>query len=117
MYTMSSDTIEKITKLDAYTNMDHCVYSVLATSIKGYDVTYGNTTLSVTRKTVKKDTSKTTATPTAAATESGTAVNNATDSSVKNIWTLMARRFQMMTRETSYRRIHLLICLSIPESG
>ena len=50
MYTMSSDTIEKITKLDAYTNMDHCVYSVLATSIKGYDVTYGNTTLSVTRK-------------------------------------------------------------------
>ena len=54
MYTMSSDTIEKITKLDAYTNMDHCVYSVLATSIKGYDVTYGNTTLSVTRKTVKK---------------------------------------------------------------
>ena len=41
---MSSDTIEKITKLDAYTNMDHCVYSVLATSIKGYDVTYGNTT-------------------------------------------------------------------------
>lgn len=34
MYTMSSETIEKITKLDAYTNMDHCVYSVLATSIK-----------------------------------------------------------------------------------
>lgn len=54
VYTMSSDTIEKITKLDAYTNMDHCVYSVLATSIKGYDVTYGNTTLSVTRKTVKR---------------------------------------------------------------
>ena len=92
VYTMSSDTIEKITKLDAYTNMDHCVYSVLATSIKGYDVTYGNTTLSVTRKTVKKDTSKTTATPTAAATESGTAVNNATDSSVKNIWTLNGKK-------------------------
>lgn len=91
VYMMSASSLENITKLDAYTNMDHCVYSVLATSIKGYDVTYGDTTLKVTRKSVKKDdseNSEATATPTATATESGTAVSNDTDSSQKNIWTL-----------------------------
>lgn len=88
VYLMSASSLENITGLDAYTNMDHCVYSVLATSIKGYDVTYGDTTLKVTRKSVKKDDTEAAATPTAAATDSGNAVSNAVDSSQKNIWTL-----------------------------
>lgn len=92
VYKMSASSVENITGLDAYTNMDHCVYSVLATSIKGYDVTYGDTTLKVTRKSVPKKNSDTTATPTAAATESGTAVGNETDKNKKNIWTLNGKK-------------------------
>lgn len=94
VYKMSAGTVENITGLDAYTNMDHCVYSVLATSIKGYDVTYGDTTLKVTRKSVTKDDSESAATPeaTPTATENGTAVGNATDSSQKNIWTLNGKK-------------------------
>ena len=94
VYKMSAGTVENITGLDAYTNMDHCVYSVLATSIKGYDVTYGDTTLKVTRKSVPKDDSESAATPeaTPTATENGTAVGNATDSSQKNIWTLNGKK-------------------------
>lgn len=89
VYKMSASMVENMTGLDAYTNMDHCVYSVLATSIKGYDVTYGDTTLKVTRKSVPKDETDATATPESdAAAEEGTAVGNATDSSQKNIWTL-----------------------------
>lgn len=88
VYKMSASMVENMTGLDAYTNMDHCVYSVLATSIKGYDVTYGNTTLKVTRKSVPKKETDATATPASTASEEGTAVGNATDSSQKNIWTL-----------------------------
>lgn len=88
VYKMSASMVENMTGLDAYTNMDHCVYSVLATSIKGYDVTYGKTTLKVTRKSVPKKETDATAAPASTALEEGTAVGNATDSSQKNIWTL-----------------------------
>ncbi|MCH5252375.1 MAG: DUF4340 domain-containing protein [Lachnospiraceae bacterium] len=55
VYTMTEGTVESMTKLDAYASMDHSVYSTMATDIKGYDVTYGNTTLKVTRKDKEKD--------------------------------------------------------------
>ena len=62
------------------------MYSVLATSIDGYDVTYGNTTLKVTRQAIEeKSDSSPTATPDG---ETGTAVENAANKNQKNIWTL-----------------------------
>ncbi len=97
VYMMSATTVNEILEMDAYTNMDHCVYSVLATSIKGYDVTYGDTTLKVTRKSVKKesddeDDTETTATPTATATvtsdDEDTTTSNETDDDVDNVYTL-----------------------------
>lgn len=88
VYKMSASMVENMTGLDAYTNMDHCVYSVLATSIKGYDVIYGNTTLKVTRKSVPKDETETTAAPAVTATDAGTAVGNEKDSNMKNKWIL-----------------------------
>lgn len=94
VYKMNQDVVENMTKLDAYQSMDHCVYSVLATSIKGYDVTYGNTTLKVTRTPVKeKDTATKTATPSPAASEEqGTAVENTSDKNQKNIWKLNGKK-------------------------
>lgn len=89
VYKMSASMVENMTGLNAYTNMDHCVYSVLATSIRGYDVTYGDTTLKVTRKSVSKDGTETTQAPTIAPSgEAGTAVGNAKDNNMKNIWSL-----------------------------
>ena len=88
VYKMNAGMVENMTGLDAYTNMDHCIYSVLATSIKGYDVTYGDTTLKVTRKSVPKEKTDATAAPTSSSTGEGTAVSNDTDSSQKNLWTL-----------------------------
>ena len=86
VYKMDIEVIENMTKLDAYKSMDHCVYSVLATSIDGYDVTYGNTTLKVTRQAIEeKSDSSPTATPDG---ETGTAVENAANKNQKNIWTL-----------------------------
>lgn len=41
VYTMSGENVENITGADAYTYMDHSVYSTLATDIKGYEVTLG----------------------------------------------------------------------------
>lgn len=41
VYTMSGQNVENITGIDAYTYMDHSVYSTLATDIKGYEVTLG----------------------------------------------------------------------------
>lgn len=88
IYKMSAGMVENMTGLDAYTNMDHCVYSVLATSIRGYDVTYGDTTLKVTRKSIPKDGTETTAAPTESSGEEGTAVGNTKDSNMKNRWSL-----------------------------
>lgn len=71
VYLMNGDVVENMTKLNVYTAMDHCVYATLATKIKGYDVKYGNTTLSVTR----------------------TPVEGTEDSSKeKNIWTLNGKQ-------------------------
>ena len=95
VYMMNTDVVENMTKLDAYESMDHCVYSVLATSIKGYDVTYGDTTLQVTRTSVKEktDDTQTTATPQPTDTkEQGTAVENTADKNQKNIWKLNGKK-------------------------
>lgn len=92
VYKMNADMVENMTGLDAYTNMDHCVYSVLATSIKGYDVTYGGKTLKVTRKTVSKTGTESSPSPTKAPEKEGSAVENAKDKSVKNSWTLNGKK-------------------------
>ena len=55
VYTMTAGTVEAMTKLDAYSSMDHSIYSVMATDIKGYEVTCGDTTLKVTRKEKKEE--------------------------------------------------------------
>lgn len=71
VYLMNGDVVENMIKLNVYTAMDHCVYATLATKIKGYDVKYGDTTLSVTR----------------------TPVEGSEDSSKeKNIWTLNGKQ-------------------------
>ncbi len=41
VYTLSADKTESMMGADAYTYMDHSVYSTLATDIKGYEVTIG----------------------------------------------------------------------------
>ena len=53
VYTMSQAVVENMTKLDAYTAMDHSVYATLATDIKGYEVRCGKTKLKVTRTPVE----------------------------------------------------------------
>lgn len=113
VYKMDIDVIENMTKLDAYDSMDHCVYSVLATSIRGYDVSYGDTTLKVTRTAVaKEDDKKSTATPSATeSTESGTAVENTADKNQKNIWTLNGKTISDDKEEdflTPYSTAYLL---------
>lgn len=49
VYTMSEDVVNNMIAIDAYDCMDHCVYSTLATVLDGYEVTYGDTTLKITR--------------------------------------------------------------------
>ncbi len=56
VYEMSSDEIEPMTKLDAYSCMNQKVYSKLVTEVKGYDVIYGDTALKVTSSLKKEQT-------------------------------------------------------------
>lgn len=60
VYTLSADSVTNMTGVDAYTYMDHSVYSTLATDIKGYDVTLGSSgkKISVTHSTEKGDDDK-----------------------------------------------------------
>ncbi len=58
VYRMSGETAEEMLTVDAYTNMDHCVYSTLATDIEGYDVVTGGKKITVTRETAKDDEGK-----------------------------------------------------------
>ena len=115
VYKMNSDVVENMTKLDAYTSMDHCVYSVLATSIKGYDVTYGNTTMQVTRTSVgeKKDADDTTASTetTTTSENAGNAVENTAGGNQKNIWKLNGKKISDEDEEdflTPYSTAYLL---------
>lgn len=55
VYTMSGESAENMLLADAYTYMDHCVYSTLATDLEGYDVTIGDKRISVTHSTEKAD--------------------------------------------------------------
>lgn len=75
VYLMNGDVVENMTELNVYSAMDHCVYATLATKIKGYDVKYGNTTLSVTRTPVK-----------------GSDDGSSDSNSEKNIWTLNGKQ-------------------------
>lgn len=50
VYLMSSSEIISLTDLDPFEYADHCIYAVLATKIKGYDVTIGKTKIKVVRK-------------------------------------------------------------------
>ena len=58
VYTMAASDVENMLGADAYTYMDRCVYSTLATDIKGYDVTIGNKKISVTHTTEAGEDSK-----------------------------------------------------------
>lgn len=49
VYTMSADSVESMTMMDAFDSMDHCVYATLITDIEGYDVSYGDVTMKITR--------------------------------------------------------------------
>lgn len=111
VYKMNGDVIENMTKLDAYSSMDHCVYSVLATSIEGYDVTYGDTSLHITRTPVEEKTdADATAVPSAASSEdTGNAVENT--SGGKNIWKLNGKKISDEDEEdflTPYSTAYLL---------
>lgn len=55
VYLMNMDVVEKMTELNAYSAIDHCVYATLATDIDGYEAIYGNTKLSVTRTPLSPD--------------------------------------------------------------
>lgn len=54
VYLGNGDVVEKMTKLNVFDAMDHCVYATLATKINGYEAIYGDTKLSVTRTPVEK---------------------------------------------------------------
>lgn len=59
VYTMAASRAENMLGVDAYTYMDHCVYSTLATDIDGYDVTLADgTKRSITRTTEQGDDGK-----------------------------------------------------------
>ncbi len=49
VYTMAGDVVKNVINIDAYDSMDVSVYATLATDLKGYDVTYGNKTMKITR--------------------------------------------------------------------
>lgn len=88
VYTMAAQSVEHILGVDAYTYMDHCVYSTLATDITGYDVTIGKKKVSVSH-TTEQD-------------EGG---NN------KNVWTLNGTRVPDSKEEdflTPYSKQYLL---------
>lgn len=74
VYLLNGDVVEKMTKLNLFEAMDHCVYATLATKIDGYEAVYGNTKLTVTRTSEKKEES------------SGESSDNSDKE--KNIWTL-----------------------------
>lgn len=90
VYTMSGESVESITGVDAYTYMDHSVYSTLATDIKGYEVTLGESgkKISVTHSTEKGD-----------------------DDKEKNVWTLNGKAVSDENEEaflTPYSKAFLL---------
>ncbi len=58
VYTMDAQTVQNMLGADAYTYMDRCVYSTLATDINGYDAVIGDKKICVTRATVKGDDGK-----------------------------------------------------------
>lgn len=88
VYTMSASNVENMTGADAYTYMDKCVYSTLATDIKGYDAVIGDKKISVTRSTEKGD-----------------------DGKDKNVWTLNGEKVSDEKEEaflTPYSKAYLL---------
>lgn len=57
VYTMTGDVVKNMITIDTYDSMDRSVYATLATDLKGFDVTYGSTTMHMTR-TPKADSEK-----------------------------------------------------------
>ncbi len=90
VYTLSADSVTNMKGVDAYTYMDHSVYSTLASDIKGYDVTLGKSgkKISVTHSTEKGD-----------------------DDKDKNVWTLNGKQVSDDKEEdflTPYSKAFLL---------
>nr|MBP3598003.1 DUF4340 domain-containing protein [Eubacterium sp.] len=77
VYTMDAEIVQSMLGVDAYTYMDRCVYSTLATDINGYDAVIGDKKISVTRKTEKGD-----------------------DGKDKNVWTLNGTQVSDENEET-----------------
>ncbi|MCH5265336.1 MAG: DUF4340 domain-containing protein [Lachnospiraceae bacterium] len=107
VYTMSEAVVENMTQLDAYEAMDHTVYSTLATDIDGYDVTYGSTTMKITRTPVEEseDTSEDEKSE-----ESGSDDTSLTNEH-QNIWRLNGKKISAEDEEdflTPYSSAYLL---------
>lgn len=77
VYTMDAQSVSDMLGADAYTYMDRCVYSTLATDINGYDVEIGNKKIHVTRTTREED-----------------------DGTTKNVWTLNGNKVSDEQEET-----------------
>ncbi len=103
VYTMSASAVESMTGIDAFDSMDHCVYSTLATDLKGYDVSYGNTVMKISHTTVKTDS--------AASPAAGQADSEDSDSGTKNIWKIDGKQVADEDEETfltPYSSLYLL---------
>ncbi len=88
VYTMEAESVKNMLGADAYTYMDRCVYSTLATDINGYDAVIGDKKISVTRATEKGD-----------------------DGKDKNVWTLNGTKVPEENEEaflTPYTKGYLL---------
>lgn len=99
VYTMSGQDVENITGADAYTYMDHSVYSTLATDIKGYEITLGQSgkKITVTHSTEKGDGDK-----------------------EKNVWTLNGKQVSDENEEaflTPYSKAFLLEFTSVAKDS
>lgn len=77
VYTMDAQSVSDMLGADAYTYMDRCVYSTLATDINGYDVEIGDKKIHVTRTTQTDE-----------------------DGEEKNVWTLNGNKVSDEQEET-----------------
>lgn len=99
IYTLSADKAESMIGADAYTYMDHSVYSTLATDIKGYDITVGRSGKKIT---VTHDSEK------------------GEDGKEKNIWTLNGKTVPADKEETfltPYSKAFLLEFTSVAKDS
>lgn len=59
VYSMKTQAVEAMSNISLEDNMDHCIYTTLATDIKGYDVSYGKKKFHITRTQTNRKNAKT----------------------------------------------------------